>query len=257
MARSCQILVLFCLFLGCSGPPETQPIWKQTQIGDLAPARKTKNTKIKPPAVTLKVYVFEIPAEKTAAFANVWNMLRTDPLRFENRKIFRSNLFLAGFGREEMWLGVRNILKIAQSKRANKISFALPDGRCEDIFVAQIYERKDLYHVSKSDRLEGKNLGPGSIVFRVKAERIPASKGVFQIRITPFFVPALETSRQFDEFKFSNVGLRLKMSPGDFVLIGPEKYADHHLTLGSLSFSLPGPKPVIKAYLLTCASIED
>ncbi len=257
MSDSCKIsfvCLVMILFAGCNGPPETEPIWKKTKLEDLAPAKTDKTVKPKPAMISLTGYVFEIPADSLEDFANVWNVLRTEQITCENAEAFKSNAFVAGFGREEMAAAVQKILKLVKARNANTVSMLIFDGFSNDISVTEIGEKK-IYYVAKSLKMESVTIGPGDILLRTIAERVPASKGVFQLRFVPVFSPALKT--EYDEVKFSSASFRVNVSPGDFILIGPNKYSPHQITLGSLMFSTSLRKPMVRVFLFGCSRIDD
>ena len=76
---------------------------------------------------------------------------------------------------------------------------------------------------------------------------------------------------RFHEFDFSSAGFGLKMSPGDFVVLGPDKYISDRSTLGGLFFSkpegslffdktkrkMPKHKPAVRVFVLVCTGIGD
>jgi len=70
-------------------------------------------------------------------------------------------------------------------------------------------------------------------------------------------IPQLAAREKSGEFLFTSAGFKLKMSPGDFVILGPQKYISHQITLGGLSFSRPEPKPVVRVFLFVCTGIID
>ncbi len=126
--------------------------------------------------------------------------------------------------------------------------------------------------------MDGVSIGPGMVGLRIKAEKIPGSKGVCQVSALPVFsppirgaIPQLLYRAKASEFLFKSAGFGLKMSPGDLVVLGPEEYIDHQITLGSLFFSRPQGslffsrterkppelKPAVKIFLLLCTGIND
>jgi hypothetical protein len=70
-------------------------------------------------------------------------------------------------------------------------------------------------------------------------------------------VPQPVTREKAGEIIFDSVGLELKMSPGDFLLLGPEKYVSDRMTLSSLFFTGSERRPVIRIFLFVCAGIPD
>ena len=283
MIRVFQIVVLACLpfcLTGCGGPEKNERIWEQLKIGDLAPSHSGK----RPDGQLLEtanfnVYIFEIPAENIGALDDIWRMLYSKPLQFNNYKAFKANSFLAGFGQAQMWSKIIDLLLAADGKGTERVSLLLPDGQANDLPIARLDNEQTVFHISTSGSMEGVSIGPGMVALRMKAEKIPGSRGVCQVSILPVFsppirgpIPELVYRAKAGEFLFRSVGFGLKMSPGDLVILGPEKekYIDHQITLGGLFFSRPQGslffsrterkpperKPAVRIFLLLCTAIN-
>jgi len=268
MIRLFQIMVLSCVALlltGCNAPAKDQPLWQQVKITDLAPSRSTE----RPGTQLLKtmnfdIYVFEIPAGKIDILDDVWQMLYTKPLRFDNYDTFGANSFSVGFGQTRIWNKVADLLRAAGSKRVEKVSLLLSDGQANDIAIATLDSEQTIFYVSTEGSMEGVSIGPGAVALRIKTEKIPGSRGVCDVSALPVFsppisspIPQLAAREKSREFLFTSCRFGLKMSPGDFVFLEPEKYEEHQITLASLFFSRVEPEPAIRTYLIVCTRIVD
>lgn len=261
MVFSCAAVLL----TSCNAPEKDEPIWEQVKLGDLAPSSDAKH----PPGqllktINLNIYVFEMPAENINALNDVWQELYTKPLQFNNYDAFCANSFLVGFGQIQMWNKIANILRNAGGKKIETVSLLLPDGETNDFTIARLDKEQTIFYISSTGSMEGTTVGPGRLALRIKVERIPGSRGVCQVSAQPVFpspitspIPQLAARAKSAEFLFTSAGFSLKMSPGDFVLLGPEKYIGHQITLGSLFFSRPGRRPVVRIFLLFCTRIID
>jgi hypothetical protein len=163
-----------------------------------------------------------------------------------------------------MWNKIADILRDAGGKKIETVSLLLPDGETNDFTIARLDKEQTIFYISTAGSMEGATIGPGKLALRIKVEKIPGSRGVCKVNALPVFpssitspVPQLEAQAKSAEFLFTCAGFGLKMSPGDFVLLGPEKYIDHQITLGSLFFSRLGPKPTVRMLLLVCTRIID
>lgn len=285
MIRFLQILVLSCLvvlLVGCDGAEKDKPIWEQVKIRDLAPAQSGK----RPGDQSLKtinfgVYVFELPAENISLLDEVWRMLYTWPLQFIDYDAFCANSFSIGVGEIEMWSKIAESLEAAGAKKAPSVSLFLSDGRAGDFTVATIYREQPVSHISAGGSMSSATIGPGRLVMRISARKIPGSRGVCYVEVHPVFSPPISTSiphlaarAKSMELAFISAGFALKMSPGDFVLLGPKKFISDQITLGSLFFSVPGGslfypksevrrllrkperKPAVRVFLLVCTRIN-
>lgn len=280
MIRSLHIAVFsaFALLLaGCNGEEEV-PIWEQVKIKDLAPIDKN----IQPDAQQLKtinfnVYIFEIPADEISAMDKVWPMLYTQPLRFNTPDAFSENSFKVGFGQIPMWNRVASTLRSMNGIEAGTISLLIPDGQSNDVAIAALNEEQTVFYISNKGTMEGATFGRGGLGLRVQADKIPGSRGVCTVRVVPVFsppirsrIPLLSGGEATREFLFESAGFRLNISPGDFVLLGPEKYESGQTTLSSLLFSKPEGslffnelerkppehKTAVRLFLIVCTSIN-
>jgi hypothetical protein len=163
-----------------------------------------------------------------------------------------------------MWDIIANVLRDAGGKKIEKVSLLLPDGETSDLTIAELDKEQTIFYISSSGSLEGVTVGPGKLILRIKVEKIPGSRGVCNVIAQPVFtppitspIPQLAEREKANEFLFTSAGFHLKMSPGDFVLLGPEKYLGHQITLGSLFFSRPRPEPTVRMFLIICIRIID
>jgi len=267
MIRLFQIAVFSCLGLlltGCNAPEESEPIWEQVKIGDIAPSHSGK----RPgdhllETANFSVYIFEIPAENINILDGVWQMLYTESLRFNDYDAFSANLFSVGFGEVQMWGKIADLLRAAGGKRVRTVTLLLSDGQAETIAIAGLGSEQTIFYISTDGSMEGVTIGPGTLALRIKAGKIPGSRGVCNVDIQPVFsspirssIPQLAAREKLGDVLFDTAGFRLKMSPGNFVFLGPEKYSSEHITLAGLFFSRPGPMPVVRTFLFVCSRIN-
>jgi hypothetical protein len=268
MTRFFQITVLICtaaLLTSCNAPEKEKPIWEQVKLSDLATSSDVNNPASRLlKTINLNIHIFEMPAEDVNVFNYVQQMLYTKPLQFNDYDAFKANSFLVGFGQIQMWNTIANVLRDAGSKHIETVSLLLPDGETSDFTITRLNKEQTIFYISTTGSMEGATIGPGKLALRIKVEKIPGSRGVCKVNAQPVFpspitspIPQLAAQAKSAEFLFTSAGFCLKMSPGDFVLLGPEKYIGHQITLGSLFFSRPKPKPTVRMFLLICTRIID
>lgn len=253
------------LLTSCKAPEKNEPIWQQVKISDLAPSSGAKDGRgrlLK--TINLDIHIFEMPAEDTNALNYVWQMMYTKPLQFNDYDAFCANSFSVGFGQIQMWNTIANVLRGAGSEHIETVSLLLPDGETNDFTIARLNKEQTVFYISSASSMEGATIGPGKLALRIKVEKIPGSRGVCLVNAQPVFTPPIQSPipqlaerAKAAEFLFTSAGFGLKMSPGDFVLLGPKKYIGHQITLGSLFFSRPKPKPAVRMFLLLCTRIID
>lgn len=268
MIRVFQIVLLSCaalLLTGCNTSEETDALWHQVKIGDLVPPHDANRPAGQlPETISFDIYIFEIPAENIDTLDNIWPMLYTKPLRLNDADAFKANSFLVGFGQVQMWDKIRDLLFAADAKKTETTSLLLSDGQAGDLTVAELDNEQTIFYISTAGSMEGTTIGPGNLALRIKPEKIPGSRGICEVDIKPVFpslirtsIPQLAAREKSGEFLFTSAGFKLKMNPGDFVLLGPQKYISHQITLGGLFFSRPEPKPVVRVFLFVCTGIID
>ena len=149
-------------------------------------------------------------------------------------------------------------------KEQKEMSLVLLDGRLKDLPVAAVDTEKTIFYTSTSGRSEGVTIGPGSLFIRLKAQKIPGHRGVYDLSVQPIFSP-LGKSRiprpvKGDEavpFEFDALGFRLKAGPGDFFFLGPKKYTTDQTGLAAILFSREIPRPVVRLYMFLCGGMTD
>jgi hypothetical protein len=280
MVRSLQIAVICWLSVwlpGCTPAEKQKPIWDKVKIGDIAPAQTGKQSIEPLSTINLVAYIFEMPAENVGKLENIWRTLYTTPLRFNDYNAFKANWFSVRFGQIEMWNKTIDLLRAVGGRRIVKVSLLLPDGQPIDLAVSGLNSQQTVSYVSTDGSRESAAIGPGVLVLRIKAQKIPASRGVCSLTAWPVFsppirspVPQLAARARLRELPFDCAGFGLKMSPGDFVILGPEKYISDQMALGGLFFNKPegslffsetdseSPqlKPAVKIFLLVCTGIN-
>ncbi|UCE49783.1 MAG: hypothetical protein JSW47_06455 [Phycisphaerales bacterium] len=247
-------------------------------MGDLAPdgGNLSKAGFVK--AVNLEVHVLEIPADNIDELDKIRKQLRIKPLRLTSFKAFSANSFLARFGRGELWNLVRTVLTAANAREVVKVSLMLPDGEPQTLNVTGLSTKRTIFYTAADGTKQGANIGPGLIGLRIKAQKIPGRKGVCEVVAYPVFhLPISSTIRKLDshmkrrEFPFTAAAFGLRMSPGDFVYLGPREFISDQTDLGGLFFTNlrgsvflnraertpPQRKTAVRIFLLVCTRIDD
>jgi len=261
---------------GCKSPEKSGPIWESTKIGDLAPSRSGK----RPDDQLLKtinfdIYIFEIPAENIGALDDVWQMLSTKPMRYSDYDAFVANSFLVGFGKIQMWNKIGDLLRAGGAEKVKTVSLLLSDGQADDLDIVRLHDKQTIFYISRAGSMEGATVGRGTLALRIKAKKIPGFRRVCSVEVQPAFSPPAGRSvvqlagrEKTGDLLFTAAGFKLKMSPGDFLFLGPEKYIENQTTLAGLFFSpvrnrevsngvsRPRRQPVIRTYLIVCGRIS-
>ncbi len=254
---------VFFLPSGCGGDKD-KPIWQDVKITDLAPSYSGAKPDRQLQMIDFDVYIFEMPAEAVTVLDDVWPVLSTQSLRFNNRNAFGANLFSAGFGSGSMWDKVGQALRSGGARKIRKISLYLFEAQANDVIASRLYGKENMFYLADQGRREQITVGPGTFVLRLKAERIASAKGVCKVSVMPVFsplaassIPQLAARIKAGEVPFEAVGFELKMAPGDFVFLGPKKYVSRQAGLSGRFFSRAGDEPAVRVYLIVFGAIVD
>ncbi len=268
MNRFCLNIILglaVVLLAGCSEGKKEKSILKGVKIGDLAPTTGKGEGRVQLlKTINFKIYILELPAENLGVLDSVWRMLYTKPVRLNDAYAFKANSFSIGVGQMPVWSEVVGQLDAGGAKVVKTVTLLLTSGEPDDLVVAAVMEKRDVSYISGKGSWGAATIGPGSVVLRIKAEKMAESRGVCEVEALPVFSPVIlrptrlmgEQEKRGDLF-FTAVGFKLKMSPEDFVLLGPEQYPKDQTTLGGIFFSGSAREAAVRAYLLVCTDIID
>jgi len=268
-----------CYMIGCGASEQNKPIWEQVKIRDIAPAHNGEKAGTQEPEmIGFDVCFFEVPAENISNLDNVWRLLHIQPLRFSSYKAFVANLFAVRFGQIQSLNAVESALINIGSQKVLTISLLLPDGQLNDVTIKGLITKQEVHYTAADGSTEEVTIGPGICSFRIKAEKIPGSRGICKLFIYPVFTipmaiepPQITARTRTHEFLFTSVAFGLKVGAGDFVLLGPQKYVADQSTLcglflgkpeGNMFFDQakrkpPKHKPAFRVLLIICTRIGD
>lgn len=265
MVRVFQITLLVwiaVLAVGCQNAKKEKPIWEDTKIWELAPTPAKDHGKKQLTRVHLDIYSLVIAADKADALEDIWQMLYSQPFRFNDYKAFKANLFSVGFGQNQMWQELSDLLDSAGAKARAPVSLLLFDSQENEVMIKPLGKKQTVFYTSGHGATIGETIGPGEFSLRIRTEQLPGSRGVCMMFVQPSFsvstrsrVPQLRERMGKNELVFDAVGFRLKMMPFDFIVLGPEKYIDNKITLASHLFSVGQPKPKVRLFLIVCKKI--
>jgi hypothetical protein len=281
MVRARDIAVSLCIVLGvigCNRSEKEQPASDQPKIGNLAPSRNGGQSAAQLlQAMNFGLHILEVPADNVGQLENFWKILSPKPLRFNSSEAFKANSFLVGFGQIELWDKVHDLLYKAGGQTMATASLMLADDQSQDLAVTGLNRRQTVSFVSGDLTPQRASIGPGILALRIKATKIPDIRGACTMVAHPVFalpetssIPELAARGKLREFPFITAAFGLKMSPGDFVVLGPKTYVGDLSTLSSVFFSKPegsvffSPaerkppqrKPSVRLFLLVCIRID-
>ncbi len=281
MARTlCVVFVSLGLFLGlagCKTKPKEQQIWEQVKIGDLAPRDKLAAPQLFS-TIVMDVQIMDLPADNVEKLDDLWSILSSNPVKLTSYNAFTENSFRLRYGRTDAWPKIQSLLAEAGVQKAETVSIVLPANDKSDLAVADLPVAREITYVGNNLTKQTARVEPGVLTLRLRAEPIPWARGVNKIigyptcmiPMTSAITPLQEKVRR-KEFYFVPAAFAVEMSPGDLVVLGPDKYTGERQTLGGLFFNKPegalffnpakrAPpevKPAVRIYILICMAIND
>jgi len=262
---------------GCNSTSSSQRPWEKVKLTDLAPRRPDSPTLPRLlDTINFDAAIYELPAEKLDQIDRLWSQLRLQPLRFYSYTAFGANLFVVRFGSADELPLVDTFLKTLGARTAHKVTLMLPNNSFEDLPVSVLPAGQTLRYFSTDSEPQLLTLGPGTLALRIRAAKTPATRDLCSLLVYPVFVPPaagtlspLESLARHREVKFTAAGFGLRMAPGGFVLLGPQKYLTDTTMLPGLFFSLPQPvlfftddtvraepKAAVRFILLVCTAVN-
>jgi hypothetical protein len=284
MARLLGALALTLWLAGMAGcadaPKEERQIWQDIKIGELAPTVREKDRdKVTVLAtVQMEIRLLELPGENVGQLDDLWRQLSSKGIFMTSYNAFTDNSFRVKFGRIEAWEKIQRALTAAGAQMAATLSLAVPDNDMSDLPIADLPAGRKVAFVGNNLASQTVNVGPGSLVLRLRAEPIPWARGVRKIIAYPTYtlptsaaIPQLHLMARKRDFYFAPAAFATQMGPGDLVVLGPDTYTGEQLTLGGLFFNnlqgrlffdatRPDPpkfKPGARLYVLICRGITD
>jgi hypothetical protein len=284
MARWLGVVVSIVWLVGGTGcktaPKEERQIWQQVKIGQLAPTdKKARQDKVEVlSTVQMEVRVFEAPGGNVDQFDGLWLLLSPRSVYMTSYNAFTDNSFRVKSGRIEQWEKIQKALTDAGAQQTATLALPVPDNDTSDLPIIDWQAGRTIAFVGNNLASQTVNVGPGSLVLRLRAEPIPWARGVRKIIAYPTYtlpatsgIPQLRMIARKGEFYFAPAAFAAQMGPGDLVVLGPNSYSGEQLTLGGLFFNnpqghvffdpaKPNPpeqKPAARLYVLICRGITD
>ena len=264
--RTCiQLTPAVLLILWGCGPAEpdaaTQSGQHRLKVGDLAAPKAHRL----PAQVNLQMVVFEVPAENVASLAEVFGILRADPIQFADRATFEANDLRAGFGTRNIWEQLAEKLDDASAEQVYLNALVHFDDRGLDLMTLPLAERRTLSYVQADGKNASVELEPGQLAWSSTARPVPQLRGVADVgfryvyrRQTDITKARLAQKDRVEERAFDFSVLSVKMSQGDFILLGPTAFHesnDEH-ELADMPFVVPShPTGAVRLYLVICMRV--
>ena len=220
-----SIIFIFAMLAitGCGESVTKPPLRRQSiKIGDLKASHSTK----KPAQITYQMMTFEIPAENVSILEEIFEALREKTLHFKDRHAFGANGFSAGFGQSSDWQPLGKKLRQAKARKVDARSLIVFDDQGDDVQAGTVEEHGKYFYTHLDGSVSPQSLGPGYLVFRIKARPVPDRRGVAYLSVQPLFSRGLDDAmyrlagrKRAGEAVFDAASFDLKAVAGDFVIL--------------------------------------
>ena len=269
MNRICFFVLLLCAIGpgGCQDPPhgaDQVPI-EGIKLGDLAAG----SGEAVPPQIFFRMFTFDLPADQLDHLGSVFRNMSKRQIQFADRDAFDANGFLAGFGTQQEWPALSAELDKLIARKTATRNVVVYEAAGDDISTSMLSSTQDVAWIGGDGRVKRDTFAVGRFTWMLKARPMQTIRGVAQVEIMPAykigtqsFLTHLAHVRDFAPF--SDSGFSLRMSPGDYILLGsageptgPDGSAIAPLTLNRLLF-YPAERPnTLRLFVILCARIED
>lgn len=269
MNRICFIILLFSAIVvgGCdlaARKDDGAPIGG-IKLGHLATGSDEKT----PPQLYFRVFTFELPTEQIDLLQQAFKLMSKRQIQFAERDAFDANGFLAGFGNQADWPKLSAELdKLAARKTATR-NLVVYQAAGDDIAVTLLNSTEEVAWIDAGGKVKRDRFAVGRFTWMLKAQPMESIRGVAQVQIMPAYRLGSQgffanLAHMRDDTPFSVGELKLRMSPGDYLLVasagepvGLDGRAIAPFTINRLLFYSADRPNTVRMYMVLCARIED
>jgi len=262
-----SLFIAVFLVAGCHEPEagmEGPPI-DGIRITDLAP-RVKKQTPVR---TVFRVFTFEVPAEEMQSLGELFESMSKRQIRYADRAVFDGNGFRAGFGSQSEWGSFSAAIQAVASRTTNTRNVVAYELEGDELMTATLKFTEQVAWIGPRDAIVRNMFTFGRFSWMIKARRTGGIRGLAEVTIVPAYkLGTQDTFSQVDHFEdrspFASCALDVRMSPGDYLLLGStgEPTGGDGLGIGPLTltrllfYSVDRPGS-LKVYLILCVGVED
>ena len=256
------------------------------KLSDIKPTYQKES----PKNLEFRIFVFELPKTEYGKVKDVFGELPETPLYFNDRRGFDASGLVVGYGRNEIWDKIAEKLRKSSARKTETKAMVVFDDKGDDVVISNLDTEKTVFYSRAGGAVTGVTIGPGKLAWRIKAKPISTIRRTAQVEIVAIFkqnvdplIRRMVGVREDDETVFDSAGFNLKMSNGDFVLLGPKDGQQNKLSMAELFFTKRGKfilptvdtggqeksilkktpntlykdVPLVRLYLIVCARVQN
>jgi hypothetical protein len=238
------LFIIAFLFVGCDEGQQTSKRAKTEgiKISDLESFGKREM----PPEIQFRIYTFLLSEQMLTKSDNIFEMLDKDSLTFVNAEAFKANGLAVGYSKGGSWGELGERLRQAGAVGVKETAMMVYDDKGEDLTFGTLNRAATIDYFTSEDDSFRTTISPGQLAWRIVAVPIEDKPRTAEVNIVAISKPditmvaeAFRTKRKTKTIIYNVSGIELEMNPGDFLVLGPEKY-DPDLNLDTLSLTASG-----------------
>lgn len=170
---------------------------------------------------------------------------------------------MTGVGVSNDWKAISEKLKTLDAQQERLAISTMPADTEESFKIIVLDDEISVFYSDGKGPAKGVSVGPGNLVFKLRATAVGGQRGVCKLSITPAFEPFEALGRkalaikQYKEFVFEQLGIEAELGPGDFVVFAPASYAADDATITSTIFQKPGLTSAVQFFVFVCTGVAD
>jgi hypothetical protein len=138
--------------------------------------------------------------------------------------VFAANSFKFGFGEQQMWYTIADLLEPAGTIVERRIKMKLDYGQIDEFIIERVDTKMNLFYLKSNLEIKSLDIDQGQFVFKIMASPVTGIRGICRLEATPVYMPVkLSTDKELKEnISIDSLGFAVNMGPGDFFILGPQ-----------------------------------
>ena len=259
------ILILFALTIfGCTDTHKTkkEASTKGIKLSDLQ-SRPLVEFQKTPVNASVRIYTFKIPNKNLDSFRSYVSKMGHGPIIFQSKSAFKNNNLLVGFS---VFGDFQNSIKSALDSDGRLISnteVLILDNDPFDIPLMTVTNPVYISYKDSTGSTKTPELKNGNLAWRILGINDPEIPGTIDLTLEPVFTktslfaktnPELKVQNQ--DIVFRDLAMNLKFSPGEFIILLPDKTEEDSFDIAAYSFKRQFDDKNTYIYFIYCDRVS-